>query len=283
MRALVLGSTGMLGLGVCKSLSNQGIKVDGTFQKDKSNLVDKVGLNKAIVYDAYDSLYSDLRLPVKVADYDFVVNCIGIINRKADSNKEGTILLNSIFPRRASRLCKVQGVPFIHITTDCVYDGKHGMYNEDSPHSALDIYGRTKSLGEPSDCMVLRTSIIGEEIHTYSSLIEWVKAQAGPDRDFSTIQGYVNHFWNGITTTEYGDLIYKIIKNNLYQEELFHIFSPQSVSKFTLVKMIADQFKLNLNIVEYEAETSIDRTLDSKKDLVHKLNINPLERQVQQL
>ena len=38
MRALVLGSTGMLGLGVCKSLREHGAEVDGTFQKDKFNL-----------------------------------------------------------------------------------------------------------------------------------------------------------------------------------------------------------------------------------------------------
>tara|TARA_R100000315_G_scaffold60423_1_gene37140 strand:- start:554 stop:1390 length:837 start_codon:yes stop_codon:yes gene_type:complete len=278
MRALVLGSTGMLGLGVCKSLREHGAEVDGTFQKDKFNLVQKVDLNEAITYDATKSLNSDLRLPVNVADYDFVVNCIGVINRKADLNQENTILLNSIFPRRASRLCKSLGVPFIHITTDCVYDGKQGMYNEDSMHTALDIYGRTKSLGEPSDCMVLRTSIIGEEIHTYSSLIEWVKAQEG-----TTVQGYTNHFWNGITTINYGDLIYKIIKDNLYKEELFHIFSPEPVSKFTLVKMIADKFRLNLNIVEHEAEVAINRTLDSKKDLVGRLNIASLEKQIQQL
>jgi len=278
MKVLVLGSTGMLGLGVSKSLTSNGIEVVGTFQKDKSNLVSKVELSEAIIYDASKSLNSDLRLPVSIADYDCVINCIGVINRKAYLNIENTIFLNSIFPHRASRICKEQGVPFIHITTDCVFDGQEGMYDEFASHTACDIYGKTKSLGEPSDCMVLRTSIIGEEIHTYSSLVEWVKTQKE-----KTIQGYTNHFWNGVTTLQYGDLIYQILKNGLYQQDLFHIFSPTSLSKFNLVKMIVEKFQLDSEVIEHKAEIGIDRTLQSKKDLISKLSIPSLAEQIERL
>lgn len=278
MKVLVLGSTGMLGLGVCKSLSRHGIDVDATFQKNKSNLIDKVEFSNAVAYDACNSLNSDLQLPVSIADYDCVINCIGVINRKAHLNKENTIFLNSIFPHRASRLCKEKGIPFIHITTDCVFDGKEGGYDEFSPHTACDIYGKTKSLGEPLDCMVLRTSIIGEEIHTYSSLVEWVKAQKE-----NAIQGYTNHFWNGITTIQYGDLIHEILKNGLYQENLFHVFSPASLSKFNLVKMIIEKFKLNSKVIEHEAEIPINRILQSKKDLNSKLSIPSLKEQIERL
>jgi len=126
--------------------------------------------------------------------------------------------------------------------------------------------------------MVLRTSIIGEEIHTYSSLLEWVKSKSG-----QTIQGYTNHFWNGITTLQYGDIVYEILVNKFYEEKLFHIFSPHEVSKFTLVKMIADKFRIDAKIEPYEAPISINRTLKSQKDLVAKLTIPSLSEQINRL
>ena len=65
----------------------------------------------------------------------------------------------------------------LHITTDCVFSGQGGKYNEDAKHDEMDVYGRTKSLGEPENCSVLRTSIIGEEFNRKSRcLLEWVKS-----------------------------------------------------------------------------------------------------------
>ena len=63
----------------------------------------------------------------------------------------------------------------IHITTDCVFTGLTGFYTETSTHDSLDIYGKTKSLGEPEKATVIRTSIIGEELYNKKSLLEWVK------------------------------------------------------------------------------------------------------------
>lgn len=272
MKILILGSTGMLGLGVVKSLQECGAEVHGTFQQEKKTLCEDLKLDKSIYFNARDPFELDL------IGYDCVVNCIGIINTKAEENKENTIFINSVFPHKVSRVCKARQIPFIHITTDCVFNGKTGWYDEESCHTALDIYGRSKSLGEPSDCMVLRTSIIGEEIHTYSSLLEWVKSKSG-----QTIQGYTNHFWNGITTLQYGDIVYEILVNKFYEEKLFHIFSPHEVSKFTLVKMIADKFKMNVKIEPHEAPAGINRTLKSKKDLVSKLTIPSLSEQINRL
>lgn len=272
MKILILGSTGMLGLGVVKSLQERGAEVHGTFQKEKKTLCEDLKLDKSIRFNARDPFELDL------SGYDCVVNCIGIINTKAEENKENTIFINSVFPHKVSRVCKARQIPFIHITTDCVFKGRSGMYDEESPHTALDIYGKSKSLGEPSNCMVIRTSIIGEEIHTYSSLLEWVKSKAK-----QTIQGYTNHFWNGLTTLQYGDIVHEILANNFYEEQLFHVFSPQQVSKFTLVKMIADKFKIDVKIEPHQAPIGINRTLKSSKSLVSKLTIPSLSEQINKL
>ena len=50
----------------------------------------------------------------------------------------------------------------IHVTTDCVFSGKDGNYNENSIHDETNDYGISKSLGELCDTTIIRTSIIGE-------------------------------------------------------------------------------------------------------------------------
>ena len=77
----------------------------------------------------------------------------------------------------------------IHVTTDCVFSGKDGNYNENSIHDETNDYGISKSLGELCDATIIRTSIIGEEINNKRSLLEWVRSNSGKE-----INGYENHF-----------------------------------------------------------------------------------------
>jgi dTDP-4-dehydrorhamnose reductase len=159
-----------------------------------------------------------------------------------------------------------------------VYSGLKGGYTEEDPHDALDDYGKSKSLGEPNNCMVLRTSIIGEETHKNASLVEWVKSQKG-----GTVNGYTNHDWNGITTKQYAKICDKIITDGLYENECFHIHSPQAVNKHSLVSMIGNRFNLNLTVNPFEATTKIDRTLLSVRGLSDKLNIPTVAQQIEEM
>src|SRR5262249_40374351 len=93
---------------------------------------------------------------------DLVINCAGVIKpRIAELSIEEVLRVNAIFPRNLARMCAGLSIPCIHVTTDCVYSGKKGLYTEDDLFDAEDVYGLTKNAGEPSECLVLRTSIIG--------------------------------------------------------------------------------------------------------------------------
>jgi dTDP-4-dehydrorhamnose reductase len=125
--------------------------------------------------------------------------------------------------------------------------------------------------------MVLRTSIIGEERHKFASLISWVQQQVG-----KSISGYTNHYWNGVTTTQFGKICQQIMLQDFYKEELYHVFSPASVSKFELVTMISDQYNLGLDIKPEKVEMC-DRSLDTVKDLNAKLNIPDIKTQLENM
>jgi dTDP-4-dehydrorhamnose reductase len=168
-------------------------------------------------------------------------------------------------------------VKLIHITTDCVFSGKDGNYNEDSLHDCLDEYGKSKSLGEPNNCMVIRTSIIGEEIHKNASLISWAKSMKGKE-----VNGFLNHLWNGITTKRYAEICEEIIENNLFEINLFHIHSNY-LSKFELLYLINKKFDLRLKINEYFDKTQIDRRLTTNKKLQNRISFKSIQQQIEEL
>lgn len=267
-RIVVLGSTGMLGHKVFEHFSNlDNYEVFGSY-RNKSVAPDK----NSFVFDAENPDWS------KIPECDYILNCIGIIKPFMKDNTIGAIKINSLFPWILSEWCENSNTHLIHITTDCVFSGDDGFYTEQSLHDCLDDYGKSKSLGEPTNCMVLRTSIIGEEIHKNASLIAWAKTQKG-----KSVNGFLNHYWNGVTTLEYAKICQQIIEQELYEVGLSHIYSSQSVNKFKLLQIISDRFGLVLDIQPFETTSSCDRTLSSNKGLINKIFINNIVTQINNL
>jgi len=266
VKVVILGSTGMLGNSVAKVFDNSNFEVNKSYRKEEFSS------GKEMFY--FDALNSSLD---SIPECDYLINCIGIIKPYMNSSLKDNIYINSIFPHELSDWCEKNGTKMIHITTDCVFSGLTGFYTEDSAHDCLDEYGKSKSLGEPKNCMTLRTSIIGEEIHSYSSLISWVKSQNGNE-----ISGYTNHLWNGMTTMQYGECCMQIINENLFERGLYHIHSDD-VSKFELVSLIADSFNLEIKINPVVVKESCNRTLRTNKKLNSKLRIKKIKNQLESL
>ena len=74
-----------------------------------------------------------------------------------------------------ARISNKHNAKLIHISTDCVFSGSKGLYDENSDKDANDFYGKTKSLGELNDMnnLTLRTSTIGHEAFTSFGLLNW--------------------------------------------------------------------------------------------------------------
>jgi len=266
VKVLVLGSTGMLGNAVAKHFLN--------LPSFKTYVTHRSGIKLTS-----DSLYFDATVNnlQDLPSVDYIINCIGMIKPFVDDNLSDTIYLNSLFPRKLAEYCDKTETKLIHITTDCVFSGQRGNYHESDLHDALDKYGKSKSLGEPDNCMILRTSIIGKEIHKDASLVSWAISQKGKN-----INGYINHFWNGVTTAQYAKCCEFIINNNLYEAGTRHIFS-NPVTKYDLLQMISETLDLNLKISKFKTKQKCDRTLNTNFNLNEKLNIPPLSTQIKEL
>ena len=269
MKVFVFGSTGMLGRYLCSYLKNNNFHNLSIVALSR----DELDLSNASEEDIKNIL-----LKYNISYNDVVINAAGIINVVVDEvGDKITKQINSIFPKLLANVCEELNNRMIHITTDCVFSGEIGDYNEKSEHDCHDVYGKTKSKGEPNNCCVIRTSIIGEEVNHKRSLIEWIKSMKNKEAN-----GFTNHTWNGLTCLELSKVIEKIIFNNWEWAGVRHIHSPDIVTKKELLSIVSSVYDLNINIVDKETEKNCYRSLSSLYDL-EKYNIKTIEEQVKEL
>ena len=257
----IFGSTGMLGTYVTKILSN-----DFNIICITREMFDILNDNWSKLVNILDSY--------KINEKDYIINCAGAIHQKTnETDFKKYIKLNALFPQKLSDLIVNYSAKLIHITTDCVFDGISGKYDENHVHNNTDIYGITKSLGEPENCCVIRTSIIGHELKEKKNLLEWILSNKN-----KTIYGYTNHIWNGVSCLTLSNIIKEMIEKKIFWEGVRHIFSPNIVSKYELCNMVNDIYNLNINIQKKENKITINRHLISKNKIP--FNIPELKLQI---
>jgi len=188
---------------------------------------------------------------------DVIINCIGVIKQQDSHLQEVCSLeINSNFPHYLDKLAQQYNSRLIHISSDCVFDGKRGNYKETDTPNADDLYGKSKLLGEvtSSNSITLRTSFIGHETHTCLGLLEWFLSQK------DSVNGFTNALFSGSTTVELSNIILNYIIPNEHLDGILHVGSS-TISKFDLLNIIKKVYKKDINIVQYD-EFKIDRSLD---------------------
>lgn len=261
MKILVLGASGMLGSSMLNVMSeNKKLDVFGTVRvkSDKKfftqQIKDKVLHNVNIENDkTLNGLFVSLKPNV-------VINCVGIVKQIDEANSPlKSIAINSLFPHKLKSLCDSFDSRLIHISTDCVFSGKYGMYKEEDVSDCTDFYGKTKYLGEViSDrSLTIRTSIIGPELKTNHGLFNWFLSQG------KECNGYSNAVFSGFPTVVLSQILRDIIIHDESISGLYNIAS-EKISKFDLLRLIADIYKKDIKINDYK-DFTIDRSLDGSK------------------
>ncbi len=276
-KVLILGASGMLGVEVLREFSKKNILLYATIRSQKEikriqTYFDyKIKNIKFIKFEIKKNYINNLKKVIK--DKDYIINCIGIIkpyiNENSFTSIENAINVNSNFPHilnfNKNKNCKVY-----QIATDCVFDGFNGKYTEDHSHTARDIYGKTKSLGEVKDknFFNIRCSIIGKEIKSFKSLICWFTNQ----KKNSTIYGFSNHNWNGITTRHFAKIVSTLVLKNISIPNLIHIVPQDILNKYQLLKIFQKKFNRgDLKIKKSTSNVAIDRTLSTKYYKINKI------------
>jgi dTDP-4-dehydrorhamnose reductase len=257
----ILGSTGMIGSGVTQGFIHQDFEVTEFNRAGKS----VVNSNSTHKFEALEFTHPD---DFEVFNrFDYIINLSGVIRHKlsqeSSSEIDHAIKVNSIFPRTLDNFAEKTNAKVIQIGTDCVFSGLKGSYSESDSFDPTDFYGYTKVLGEAAlrNTMTLRVSVVGVERDSNTELLNWVLNH--PPK--STIQGYVNHIWSGVTPLHLARLLTGVINQDLYFNGVQHIVPENKVTKYQLVKLISEAFKRDdLEIEEKITSLSVDRSLASQ-------------------
>lgn len=280
-RVLILGATGMLGSALYDVLRHHYALTLAVRDLRKLDLLERAyggtSTHHAVEFDASrsrDAAYFK-NLLADVGSVEYVINAIGITARHAEQDPETAFFINGEFPHI---LADTYGSKMIHIATNGVYDGNNGSYDESSPKSPCGIYAESKSRGEPSTCLTLRTSIIGRELEGKTSLLEWFLEQSG-----KRITGYRRHLWNGITTREFAHVCNRIMSNpaRFPRTGIFHIFST-TVTKYDMLLAFREKFRVDCEIIPDDAHI-LDQTLATIHSLNADLEIPSFEKMLSEL
>jgi dTDP-4-dehydrorhamnose reductase len=174
---------------------------------------------------------------------DLVVNCIGILVSQANSNVANAILINSYLPNFLAEAGQRIGFKLIHLSTDCVFSGRDGQYQEDSFRDGDDSYARTKALGEVINTkdLTIRTSIIGPELKLNGTgLMDWFFKQT------AKINGYTQAYWSGVTTLELAKAVHEMIQQEI--TGLYQLCPREKISKYDLLLQMANIWRKQITI-----------------------------------
>ena len=261
VKVLVLGASGMLGNTVLRLLSTSaGIAVVASARAERALESFEPELRSKVLtgidVENHDSL---IRL-FATTQPEVVVNCIGLVKQLAGAaDPLAALPLNSMLPHRLAQLCKLVGARLVHISTDCVFSGVKGMYSEEDLADAIDLYGRSKFIGEVDypHAVTLRTSIIGHELGSAHGLVGWFLAQS------SQVKGYTRAIFSGLPTVELARVIRDFVLPRPDLRGVFHV-SAAPISKFDLLSLIARVYDKSISI-EPDDRLVIDRSLDSTR------------------
>jgi len=262
MRVLILGGSGMLGHQLCRVLSRR-METWATFRQnpadyEKYKLISQDHALGGVVVENLASVQRAL----ETAKPDAVVNSIGIVKQRDDAKQAiPSIRVNALFPHQLADLCADYGTRLVQLSTDCVFSGLRGRYTEVDIPDPVDLYGRTKLLGElnRASCLTLRTSIIGWQINANTSLLGWFARQRG-----QRIKGYRRAIYAGFSTRVLVELISDLLETRPDLTGLYQVAS-EPISKYDLLLNLRD--KLGWSDIDIEPDENFycDRSLISTR------------------
>ncbi len=133
MHVLVFGTTGQVARELALQAPLRGVSVEA-LGRDRADLTDPDACAAAIASTNADAVIN--------AAANTAVD-------RAEADPDTAQTVNSAAPGAMARACAARGLPFLHVSTDYVFDGTPGRaWRENDPTGPLGVYGTTKLAGE---------------------------------------------------------------------------------------------------------------------------------------
>ena len=261
LKVLILGGDGMLGHMFLKKFKKEH-EVLATVRRQQPDTSKLYQENISdYIYNVDATNYISIEKSFQLFSPDFVINCIGLTKSLCvKKDTANAIYLNALFPHMLLKTCKKYDVKLVQFSSDCIFSGDDGAYEEASVPDSKDLYGLSKTLGEvnSSQCLTIRKSTIGLERYTSHGLIEWFLDATG------TIKGYTNALYSGITSSELVRVVDFVICRKSFLSGIVNIAS-EPISKYSLLKRLSILLERDDIKIEEDSSFKCDRSLNGNK------------------
>lgn len=250
MKVLLTGANGLLGQKIVEKLrEREVIELIATGRGPNRN-------RKKTEYDYVDADITDYGSIRDIfVDYvpDVVINAAAMTHvDNCEKDREGCWAVNVKAVERLCDLCKEFQAKLIHVSTDFIFDGKDGPYDERGTPNPLSIYGRSKLRSEEVviesgvPYAIVRTVLVFGVLHdgSHSDVVLWAKRALEEGNPINVVNDQFR------TPTLAEDLATGVITVLMKDKEgIYNISGAEQMSIVDLVRRVASFWKLDASLI----------------------------------
>jgi dTDP-4-dehydrorhamnose reductase len=204
----------------------------------------------------------------------FIINCA--VSGKIDyleNHQEEAFKVNTIGVKNLAMICKKKKIRIIHISTDSVFDGQKGNYSENDLPNPLNIYAKSKFLGEEElknlgeDYIIIRTNFYGIDKRG-NYFLNWILDSI---KNKKIIKGFKNVIFSPVDIDTLSTIVIELLTKKY--SGILHISSSEQISKFEFItkvlEFIGEDSKkiipINYNQSLFNSTRPLNTSLNNKK------------------
>lgn len=258
-RVLITGASGLLGANLALLAREQYEVVGIVNRRPLPNAPFEILQTDLLDFDALPGVFDQTKP-------DWVINCAAIANLDdAEKDPEMAQRMNAELPGRLATEAAKRNLRFLQVSTDAVFDGAKGDYDEEDAPAPLSVYGRTKRIAELAvkaahpHVLIVRPVFFGWSISGTRSLAEVFYSNLSQGK---AMIGVTDRIFCPLHVSDLAGIILELLAKNL--RGLYHAVSSDSMSKYDFGVAVAKRFGLDASLIEpsVTAETGAPRALN---------------------
>lgn len=247
---LVTGSNGLLGQKLTEKVLNEG----GVNLVATSKGENRYPVKEGYQYASMDILNADeVRTVIEEYKPDVIIHTAAMTNvDTCHEQRELAYQLNVEAVDTLVKLCEEHNIQLVHLSTDFIFDGENGPYDELAAANPVSYYGETKLKAEEliknskAKWVILRTILVYGIVSdmSRSNIVLWAKGALAKGEPINVVN---DQFRMPTLAEDLADACLLAVENNA--EGIFHISGKDMMSVVELVKRVADFYKLDQSLI----------------------------------
>jgi len=199
---------------------------------------------------------------------------------KCETEKEHAWKTNVEGTRNIAEACQKVGTKIVYISTDYVFDGEKGFYNEEDKPNPVNYYGLTKLEGEKQviehceNYIILRTSVLYGWHPWKQNFATWVINQLKQGKEIKVVD---DHYNTPTLADNLAEIAIEVAEKDL--RGLYHASGRERISRYEFAKQIARAFNLSADLVK---PVKMSQLIDwiAKRPRDSSLNTSKIQKQL---